>query len=359
MEPIYKNIKERFLFLYITGACSLRCKHCYLGNKKLNQAQKLSVVEIESILDYFKVTSGHDKLYLIGGEPTMHPQLDKIINMGINKGYSITISTNGLFEKKLFKILTPGKIVSLNISLDSWVPEEFQEIRSASQKDFYKIIDNIKSAVNNGLQVRIMCTVSKSNSKNVLGMIEFLEKLGVHILSFHNLGMTGNAVRFLKPLSPSGWMNFCDAIEKSTPTDKMAVYYPPTFIKKEDIKKYIERGYPGCPGRSLDRPHVLPNGRIYFCPLFMDYDIYGAKIKKGIFSFNVEKNSELNLYYRPKNNCMKCNLNNLCLGGCPAYSYIDAYNNFYTCDKNTIPLCILWTTYAWDRKPTASIHDFR
>ena len=173
MEPIYKNIKERFLFLYITGACSLRCKHCYLGNKKLNQAQKLSVVEIESILDYFKVTSGHDKLYLIGGEPTMHPQLDKIINMGINKGYSITISTNGLFEKKLFKILTPGKIVSLNISLDSWVPEEFQEIRSASQKDFYKIIDNIKSAVNNGLQVRIMCTVSKSNSKNVLGMIEF------------------------------------------------------------------------------------------------------------------------------------------------------------------------------------------
>ncbi|MEK9135447.1 MAG: radical SAM protein [Patescibacteria group bacterium] len=359
MKPIYKNIKERFLFLYITEACNLRCRHCYLGNKRLNRAKRMSVPSARFILDYFKTTGGHDKLYLIGGEPTMHPQLNEIINAGIEKKYSITISTNGLFDKKIFKILTAEKIASLNISLDSWIPEEFQKIRSVPKKSFNKIIDNIKTGINNGLQVRVMCTVSNINSKNALGMINFLENLGVHTLSFHNLGITGNAVNFLKPLSPLEWIDFYNSIEKSPPTSRMAVYYPPTFIKKDDIEKYIERGYPGCPGRTLDRPHVLPDGKIYFCPLFMDYDIYGAKIKNGYFSFNKEY-SELNLYYNPKNYCITgCGLNNLCSGECAAFSYINAYKNFYSCDKNIIPLCILWTTYSWDKKPQTLIHDFR
>lgn len=359
MKPIYKNIKERFLFLYITEKCNLRYKHCYLGSEKIDRGREMSLSQIDSILGYFKATSGHDKLYIIGGEPTLHPKLDEIIDMGNKKGYSITISTNGLFDKELFNILTSERISSLNISLDSSEPAQFGEIRSTSKEKFHKVIANIKRSVEKGLQVRVMYTVSNINSENALDMINFLEEIGVRTLSYHNLGMTGNATNFLKPLSPREWIKFCNKIENHPPTKKMAVYYPPTFVKKENLQKYVKRGYPGCTGRTLDRPHVLPGGEIYFCPLFMDYNVYGATFKNKSLKFNSKKNSELNLYYKQKEKCMECKFNNLCLGGCPAYDYIDDYEDFFNCDQDIIPLCILWTTYAWDKKPSSSIHDFR
>ncbi|MEQ9403859.1 MAG: radical SAM protein [Cyclobacteriaceae bacterium] len=360
MKSIYRQARERFLYLYVTNECNLRCKHCYVGNDRLNKSEYFAPEKAREVMEYFKATYGHDKLYILGGEPTKHPQLDKIVDHALACDYSITISSNGDFDDDIFEKIPPHKLASINFSLESSHHEIHTKIRG--RKDNYdKVVQNINKASEKGYQVRVMCTVSETNVEQAFDLIPFLADMGVDTLSYHNLGLTGNAKEYLTPLTPEKWMNFCEELETLPPDPRISIYYPPTFIKDKDLSKYADRGYGGCPARTLDRPHVYPDGSVYLCPLLMDDERYFAKFENGRLILNTDPSSELNAYLKIDEICIGCSQSKSCGGGCPAYSNMDAYQEeeWYTCDRKTIPLCILWTTYAWEKAPEKIIHEFR
>ena len=156
--PIYRNIRERFIYFYVTQECNLRCKHCYVGNDRLNIAHRFDIPKLEEMFDYFKVIGGHDKLYILGGEPTLHPQLPEIVELANQKGYSVTISSHGSFSKSLFDSIPPKKLSSFNFSLESWKPEIHTKIRGDIY-NFEAVTEKIRLAREIGYQVRVMCTV--------------------------------------------------------------------------------------------------------------------------------------------------------------------------------------------------------
>ena len=356
--PIYRQPRERFLYLYATTECGLRCRHCYVGNERLNTATQFTLDLAEQVLDYFKVTGGHDKLYILGGEPTLHPQLDRIVRLGVERGYQITISSNGEFDDELFDRIPPSMLASFNFSLESHDPEVHRRIRG-NPANFYHVTSKIRAARERGYQVRVMCTVSRANRHTALGMVPFAADLGAHVLSFHNLGLTGNAARFLKPLTPDEWMTFCAKLEALPPDPRIAVYYPPTFVPIEQQAKWAARGYPGCPARTLDRPHVYPDGTVYACPLLMDGQRHFARFQDGRLVLNTAPDGELDAYLTMDRICVGCPATGTCGGGCPAYANMPAYQGWYACDRKVTPLCILWTTYAWDAPPAQRLHEFR
>jgi len=358
-RPIYQQPRERFLYLYVTNACGLRCRHCYVGNARLDGGDVLTLPMAEQVLDYFATTAGHDKLYVLGGEPTLNPDLPGIVGLAQERGYSITISSNGDFDNSVFDSLTPDRLASFNFSLESADPLVHRRIRGHPDS-FRHVTGKIREARERGHQVRVMCTVSQVNRETALDLIPFAADLGAHTLSFHNLGMTGNAARFLRPLNPQEWMQFCDEIEAHEPDPRLAVYYPPTFVRLSDQAKWSERGYPGCPARSLDRPHVYPDGTVYACPLLMDGARHYALFTGRGLVLNTAPDNELNGYLQMDEVCVGCSATRTCGGGCPAYSHLPAYQDgWYACDRDVTPLCILWTTYAWDVPPAERIHQFR
>ncbi|WP_404868457.1 radical SAM protein [Kitasatospora griseola] len=358
--PIYRQTRERFVFLYPTTACSLRCKTCYVGNDRLNAANTMSVETAVKIMDYFRITGGHDKLYLLGGEPTMHPELPTIVSEGRKRGYQVTISSNGDFDDELFDKIPPSTLSSFNFSLESADPRIHRKIRG-NPTNYDKVVRHIRQARELGYQVRVMCTVSQTNREGALDLIPFLAELGAHTLSYHNLGKTGNGARFLQPLSPAEWMDFCAEIEAFPPEPRLAVYYPPTFVKAGDQAAWFDRGYPGCPARTLDRPHVYPDGTVFACPVFMDNGRHYATFDGDRLVLNPDPNNELNAYLTADPVCTGCPNTDTCGGGCPAYSQIPAYQNdgFYSCDRDTTPLCILWTVSAWGAREDDSLHALR
>lgn len=80
----------------ITNACDLRCAVCYAesgGNAFL------SADEFERMLDFAVAAEGGnlDILQLSGGEPTLHPELEKLIRIARTKGVRyVLLNTNGL-----------------------------------------------------------------------------------------------------------------------------------------------------------------------------------------------------------------------------------------------------------------------
>jgi radical SAM protein with 4Fe4S-binding SPASM domain len=356
---LYRQPRERFLYLYVTNACGLRCRHCYVGNDRLNAAATMTVEFAVAVMDYFKAFGGHDKLYILGGEPTIHRDLPDIVRAAHDRGYSVTISSNGDFGDELFDRIPPTLIASFNFSLESWNPATHASIRGRTD-NFQKVTDRIKTARRLGYQVRVMCTISKANVHEALGMVTFVEALGAHSLSFHNLGQTGNAVKHLTPLSPVEWMAFCSSIEALPQPKDLAVFYPPTYVDASDQQKWSDRGYPGCPARTLDRPHVYPDGTVYACPLLMDGQRHFARFESGQLRLNTSEASELHTYLRVDPVCLGCSATQTCGGGCPAYASLPPHpDGRYVCDRKITPLCILWTTHAWQAPPQPRLHEFR
>lgn len=88
-----------------TGACNFKCGFCY--NKTLNNQDDMNFEE--SILP--KLLSRKDfvdHVIISGGEPTIDPDFDKIINLLYHNGFTIGIHTNGsnpdIVERNIDKI---------------------------------------------------------------------------------------------------------------------------------------------------------------------------------------------------------------------------------------------------------------
>ena len=81
----------------ITSACNLDCPICYTINKN-DGVFHMSLDEFARILDVIRANDPHMKIInLTGGEPTLHPQLTKIIRLCHEAGiHRVTISTHGL-----------------------------------------------------------------------------------------------------------------------------------------------------------------------------------------------------------------------------------------------------------------------
>ncbi len=82
---------KAFLNLEVTKACCLECDFCLAAGK--NKGPKNISLELaRSTLEQFH---GADRVVLLGGEPLMHPEIEKIIEAVSNIGAKTEIYTNG------------------------------------------------------------------------------------------------------------------------------------------------------------------------------------------------------------------------------------------------------------------------
>ena len=82
--------------LYITNVCNLHCKNCIvLDYKGRVTIPHLSLEEIKEIIE--KIPVQLEQIQLVGGEPTLHPQLEEIVHYirSSKKAQKLSIVTNG------------------------------------------------------------------------------------------------------------------------------------------------------------------------------------------------------------------------------------------------------------------------
>ena len=69
------------IFLYVTERCQLRCQHCYMG-ERLSRGLMLPYARAERIITYCR-RLGAEHITFLGGEPTLHPDLTRMIDHAI------------------------------------------------------------------------------------------------------------------------------------------------------------------------------------------------------------------------------------------------------------------------------------
>ena len=124
-----------YLRISVTDKCNFRCLYCMpvAGLQWLPKSEILSYEEIASVVEQL-APLGLRRLRLTGGEPTIRPDLERLVAMlrAIPGVEDISLSTNGVRLAELAPRLRAAGLDRVNISIDSLRPDR---IRSISRRN--------------------------------------------------------------------------------------------------------------------------------------------------------------------------------------------------------------------------------
>ena len=110
-------MSKRFSKIYveITNYCNLNCSFC---SNDFIPKKEMSIDEFKIVIN--KIKDYTDSVYLhVKGEPLLHSNLDKILDICDDNNIKVNITTNGTMLKNKKNVLFKHKIKQINVSLHS------------------------------------------------------------------------------------------------------------------------------------------------------------------------------------------------------------------------------------------------
>ena len=156
-------------------ACNLACEGCGrireyepVIDKALSTDQCLAAVE----------ESGAPIVSIAGGEPTLHPQIDEIVNRITAQKKFVFLCTNALLMERVMKKIPPSKYFCWVVHLDG-----MEEAHDASvyRKGVFKIaVRGIETALERGYRVTTNTTMFNGCDENdLIEMFTMLTDMGI------------------------------------------------------------------------------------------------------------------------------------------------------------------------------------
>ncbi|RUM37561.1 MAG: radical SAM protein [Desulfobulbus sp.] len=299
---------ERNVFFHLLTGCNLSCKHCYI-NPLQHGSNMLPLDTVKKWLKLFARPEQETHLILLGGEPTMHPDLAEIIRAAKSMRYAVTVDSNGYLFHDLLDKVTPKELDFLSFSLDGPEPAVNDPIRGDNV--FATCTENLKKAVAKGFHTSLIYTVSALNIDHLHKMPALLEELGVQRFFIQVIGLRGKPAAG-KPekgdewqVDPQHWLDVVPGVAREAAQKGIHVTFPKVFLDSEDIFQ--------CAGRVSENFFIFPNGRVYQCPLCEDYSIHSYAVEQDelvkldglnenrFFSLDIPEGCVMNKLLQPDN----------------------------------------------------------
>ena len=141
-----------YLRISVTDRCNFRCQYC-MPLEGLPWLPKDDILRYEEIAEIVRQLAplGLKRIRLTGGEPTIRPQLARLVRMlrDISSVEDIALSTNGVKLPELAQPLRDAGLDRVNISADSMRPERVVAIARRDLK--FDIVSSAQAAEDAGL----------------------------------------------------------------------------------------------------------------------------------------------------------------------------------------------------------------
>ena len=139
-----RRLQPRVALYYITGQCNLNCVYCEDFGARRNAGAERPV-RLEQVMRILGVIrSGVDSLFLTGGEPLTHPDIDQIVLRAKREldFREVTVISNGLLLAQ-HEALLPA-VDRLVISLDTLDPALGSQTVGVSRASVETILANVR-----------------------------------------------------------------------------------------------------------------------------------------------------------------------------------------------------------------------
>lgn len=128
-------------------------------------------------------------LHFTGGEPLLRKDLFLIMNYARERGFSISLMSNGtLIDNYAALRIREARVKDVQISLDG-LEAVHDDLRG--EGSFQRTLKGIGNLVAHGVETNINLTVSRLNMKDTDELVHVAEELGVSAIAFSRLVPTG------------------------------------------------------------------------------------------------------------------------------------------------------------------------
>ncbi|MEW6359164.1 MAG: 12,18-didecarboxysiroheme deacetylase [Planctomycetota bacterium] len=179
-----------------TRRCNLRCVHCYAHARDMAFEGELSTAEGEALIDDL-AAFGSPVMLFSGGEPTMRPDLPRLVKHAVGKGMRAVISTNGtLINTDAAAQLKDLGLSYVGVSLDGMreTNDRFRAVTGA----FDQAMQGITNCQAVGLKVGVRFTMSRHNFHDVPAIFDLIEERGIPRVCFYHLVYAGRGSRLIE-----------------------------------------------------------------------------------------------------------------------------------------------------------------
>jgi GTP 3',8-cyclase len=141
-----------YLRISLVDRCNFRCQYCMpeaAALEFLAQPELLRPSELLTLITEVFLPVGFTRFRLTGGEPLIHPQVIEIVRelTALPGVEDVALTTNGYLLPTLAEPLYAAGLRRINISLDSLIPETFDQVVGAGARSrWQQVWDGIRAA---------------------------------------------------------------------------------------------------------------------------------------------------------------------------------------------------------------------
>jgi len=130
--------------IFLPG-CNMRCPFCYNVDLVLHP-ERLRTIPWEEIEEYLKKGAGFiDGVVILGGEPTIHPDLPELCSRIKKLGLLVKLDTNGMNPEMMEKLINEGLVDY--VAMDIKAPLDERKYSTASGVNVRKLLKRVQRAI--------------------------------------------------------------------------------------------------------------------------------------------------------------------------------------------------------------------
>jgi len=313
--------------LALTYKCQNECKHCYNETK---DKKELSLASWKAVLDkLWKIGIPH--VVFTGGEPTLSPHLRTLIAHAQALGQVTGLISNGrnLRKKGYLGDLVAAGLDHVQITILAHRESVHDKLTGipGSWKD---TVDGIKLALKEQLYVSTNTTILPANVDDIEDTLKFVMSLGVKNIAFNAIIRSGKGKEG-KGIEATRICTIVDRLKAMADAEnRNLIWYAPTpYCEFNPVNHGL--GIRQCTACSINMA-IEPDGTVIPCQSC--YEPLGNILVDDwhrIWNHKLCKEFRERGYLPDK--CKKCDMLNLCGGGCPLsikhgdYLCIDRHSN--------------------------------
>jgi MoaA/NifB/PqqE/SkfB family radical SAM enzyme len=243
---------------HVTDRCQLDCQHCLRDPEQIPKDLPLPL--IRKVLAEARAVYHSVQVALTGGEPTLHPELDGILDAIVEHGFTWHLVTNARRFERLLDLFrqAPARrdaLTAVNFSLDGADEAVHDTIRGKGS--FREVMLGATLCTAHGIPFGLQMAVNRKNAHQIEALGLLAANLGAKCVSFAMLQATGTHLDRELYLSAHAWRGVQDRIMRLGAVLKIPVGTPEGF--------YSEQPFHVCEPWQSFQLHVDVEGRLNLC----------------------------------------------------------------------------------------------
>ena len=175
------------IYFYLTEGCNLACRHCWLAPRFDPDGNHYAVLPVELFETAIREAKplGLTRVKLTGGEPLLHPQFVRLLEIVRREDLTLTVETNGV-------LCTPevaGEIAKspkrfASVSIDAADAEIHEWIRGVPGC-FEQAVQGARNLVAADTPPQIIMSVMRRNAAQMQAVVRMAEEIGASSVKFN------------------------------------------------------------------------------------------------------------------------------------------------------------------------------